>query len=65
MTLLLTPAEWEPICNIKVYDPDGWDRKDFEASWAKPISEMEFHVRAAESTVSTYDSHLARSGATA
>lgn len=64
MNPLLTPAQWEPICNIKVHDPDGWDRTDFEASWAKPISEMEFHVRAASSTVQTYDSYLDRIGAT-
>lgn len=44
------PEEWAADFGIKVHDPDGWDRKNFAESWAKPISASEFAHRAAEST---------------
>lgn len=51
--LLKTPDEWlktEPYVGISILDPDGWDRTNFEASWAKPISSSEFDNRLSVST---------------
>lgn len=45
------PEEWERIFGIMIHDPDGWrgiSAKPFD----EPISEKEFHERAALSTVS-------------
>lgn len=33
-----------------VMDPDGWDRRNYEASWNEPITEMEFLRRLQAST---------------
>lgn len=35
---------------IMVLDPDGWDRKNFDSSWAEIISEQEFERRLSLST---------------
>jgi hypothetical protein len=35
---------------IVVYDPDGWDRSNFDVSWAEKITEEEFNKRLATST---------------
>ncbi|MFZ5713016.1 MAG: hypothetical protein ACOY3N_09270 [Bradyrhizobium sp.] len=35
---------------LTVRDPDGWDRKNFEASWAEEITEQEFNRRLLSST---------------
>jgi hypothetical protein len=43
-----TPDEWlkDPkYSGITVVDPDGWDRINFEQSWAEPITEVEFTAR--------------------
>jgi hypothetical protein len=45
--------EW--LCEPKyraftVQDPDGWDRLNFEASWAEEITEQEFNQRLINST---------------
>jgi len=53
------PAEWEPICNIKVFDPDGWDRKNYAESWAEFLTESEFRHRAARSTCMPFDAYQA------
>jgi len=46
--ILRPPSYWEQHCGIEIRDPDGWriDGKPFDA----PISEEEFHRRAALST---------------
>lgn len=52
--MLKTPTEWlqQPeYTALTVLDPDGWDRKNFDASWAEPITELEFNVRCANSTL--------------
>lgn len=49
-----TPDEWlqtEPFRDIIVLDPDGWDRKNFAADWARPLTEREFAEKVAMSTV--------------
>lgn len=35
---------------IVVMDPDGWDRKNYKASWAEKITRAEFEERLMEST---------------
>lgn len=47
---LRTPTEWEQLLGFQILDPDGWDRSNFEVSWAEPISESEFRTRLAVST---------------
>jgi len=42
---------WERIMGITVIDPDGWDRKNLDADWAKPLTFDEFYDKATESTV--------------
>jgi hypothetical protein len=37
---------------ITVLDADGWDRKNYAASWAELIDENEFEVRLTSSTCS-------------
>lgn len=37
--ILKTPAQWEKEKNVKIIDPDGWDRKNFDVSWNTPIDE--------------------------
>lgn len=44
------PREWEQITGVFVRDADGWDRKNFQASWSNPITLEEFKERAAMST---------------
>ena len=48
-----TPDQWlnhPDFKGIIVMDPDGWDRKDFDRSWADPITRYEFEVRLGLST---------------
>ena len=48
---LKTSEEWQKLCNIKVLDPDGWDRKNFQFSWyEESISREEFLNRLLIST---------------
>lgn len=35
---------------VKILDPDGWDRKNFEHSWNELITEDEFNRRLCNST---------------
>ena len=52
---LKTSEEWsnDPKYNdIKILDPDGWDRKNFDFSWSELITEMEFNIRLGTSTCS-------------
>ena len=49
-----TPEEWlkDPrLAGVTVLDPDGWDRANFEESWAEEITLMEMQTRVAQSTV--------------
>lgn len=46
----LAPERWCLRTGIRVMDPDGWDRKNYEESWRKPITRDEFLVRARSST---------------
>lgn len=45
-----TPHEWEGILGITVLAPDGWDRKNFTADWAIPLTQAEFQAKADVST---------------
>lgn len=46
----LPSSEWARLLGIRIVDPDGWDRKNFEASWSEPITVDEFRSRALRST---------------
>lgn len=48
---LKTSDEWNDEYGKPVFDPDGWDRMNFEESWFKPITLAEFRERAMHSTV--------------
>lgn len=51
-----TPEQWlqEPqYKHLTVLDPDGWDRLNFEQSWAEPLTQDEFTARLLISTVIT------------
>lgn len=48
-----TPDEWlatPDYTGIVVLDPDGWDRSNFEESWAEAITRDEFESRIGTST---------------
>lgn len=45
MTEKLNSSQWSKHFNVMVIDPDGWDRENFEASWAEEITEDEFQHR--------------------
>jgi hypothetical protein len=50
-----TAHEWlntDPYKGITILDPDGWDRKNLDASWAEPITQNEFDYRLSISTAS-------------
>lgn len=46
-----TADEWVEMTGTIVYDPDGWDRRNFRDSWAEKIDRFEFRRRAWSSTV--------------
>ena len=53
--VLKTSEEWLSIYKDMgggrvIVDPDGWDREDFDASWAEKITWQEFMLRFARST---------------
>lgn len=50
---LRTSDQWEKIKpTIKVIDPDGWDRKNFNYSWFEElITEKEYDQRVLRSTI--------------
>jgi len=52
---LKTSDEWQKICYVRILDPDGWDRKNFDYSWFKEkISKKEFEKRMMFSTVENF-----------
>lgn len=53
MPITKTPDEWLAMpknIGIVVLDPDGWDIRNFEEDWEKPISEKEFEGKLCAST---------------
>ena len=47
-----TSEEWNAIHQIKILDPDGWDRRNFKYSFYKElITETEFMKRISISTI--------------
>lgn len=42
---------WSVLTGIEVIDPDGWDRRNWEESWAKKITLQEFIRRCCQSTL--------------
>ena len=52
ISLLKTSDEWAELLDKIVFDPDGWDRKNFYYSWyEEKITREEFRLRLSESTV--------------
>lgn len=51
-SLYKTSEEWQKLCTMEVYDPDGWDRQgDFHYSWyEEKITREEFEHRLFQST---------------
>jgi len=52
--ILKTPDEWLETKYFKgyiIYDPDGWDRKNFDEDWAKPISKKEMDCKLMQCTL--------------
>lgn len=50
-----TPDEWlehPDYEGIEILDPDGWDRQNFEESWAELLTKHEFFQRMIQSTCS-------------
>jgi len=45
-----TPAEWQPICGIRILDPDGW-RGALAKDWDEPVTRAEFMRRVGVSTI--------------
>lgn len=62
MNPLRTPSEWERILDIKIMDPDGWDRKNFSESWSKEITRDEFKLRAMSSSTMAHSQYLTEWG---
>jgi hypothetical protein len=48
--MLCSSADWAELVGVDVLDPDGWDRKNFDASWSEAISFPEFYRRCRQST---------------
>lgn len=51
MTDRRTPAEWEVELGVTVLDPDGWDRRNYDVDWARPLTRDEFIDKACASTI--------------
>ncbi len=52
--ILKTPDEWLKtgwFADIVVMDPDGWDRRNLDKSWAEKITESEMARRVCASTI--------------
>lgn len=47
---LFDSATWAKILDVTISDPDGWDRKNFDASWSEKITREEFELRLSRST---------------
>jgi len=44
--ILKTCQEWQEESDVIVYDPDGWDKKNYDYSWfEEKISLVEFEKR--------------------
>ena len=63
MAALRSSSEWERVCNVKVMDPDGWDRTNFTESWAEMITLADFMRRTSVSTVIDHDVFMKLRGA--
>ncbi len=48
---LRSSADWQYFTGVIVMDPDGWDRRKFDKSWAEKITYAEFKHRVGRSTV--------------
>jgi hypothetical protein len=48
---LKSSAQWAEELDVKIVDPDGWDRTNFEEDWHRPISRIEFIQKASMSTI--------------
>lgn len=48
-----TPEEWlnTEFSYLEILDPDGWDRKNFEEDWKRPLTVAEFQQKVMASTV--------------
>lgn len=60
---ILLPSEvWQIMYMFKnklmVFDPDGWDRKNWEKSWGEKITWKEFCARAVRSTLVPADEEV-------
>jgi len=51
----LTPDEWLEYCKdfrrYTIIDPDGWDKENYDESWAEEITKDEMTRRVSRSTV--------------
>ena len=46
-----TSNEWQELCRTIVFDPDGWDRQNYQYSWhEEQITRLEFEHRLCDST---------------
>lgn len=49
---LHTSQEWQDHFGCLVYDPDGWDRQNYQYSWyEEKITEDEFRNRVSKSSM--------------
>ena len=48
---LKSSAEWSEDLDVRVVNPDGWDRSNFDYDWNRPISRVEFVQKAGMSTL--------------
>ena len=47
-----TSKKWNKGCRVKILDPDGWDRSNYDYSWnVEKITRKEFENRLCFSTV--------------
>ncbi|MDO8713996.1 MAG: hypothetical protein Q7K13_05905 [Polynucleobacter sp.] len=46
----LNGMDWSIKYGITVLDPDGWDRTNYEASWAELLTEADFKLRLSKSS---------------
>jgi len=49
--ILRSSDDWSKHYPYQIYDPDGWDRANFDAAWAERITWQEFYNRAIRSSV--------------
>jgi hypothetical protein len=52
--VLLTSEQWQTLFPVRVIDPDGWDRRNFNYSWSEErITLAEYKRRLVVSTIDT------------